>query len=484
MRTAPALAFAALLAITASAAAGEIKLTSSGPREAAVGLPGGAARLALVKAWGRTSGANRTWTLEGDKLPAMTVKAGDGWVEATIVVKPEKDENIRIFQLDLDLSAAAGWDDSDGKRTFLRSGPKWSSAAELLAGQASWPERWSWPVGAGRLAGCDKSAGDPARDDYWTGFGTEQYKGQAGSGATVDVPAVLRQGPDGQVLGLTCDYGLAVGFEGKGRLRICPLARAIKAGRERVLTVRLWLAAGRPDELGAKWAEAMDRWPLRVAFCGDSVGAANGSYANQAVTRLFEEFGGRVRAINTSRGGATTREFVDVWQSRVMDYDPNLVVFQLSYNDAFNGSNRLTPEDVVANYRKMIDSVLARPGGRAVVLSPLSFDKKRLDAALANGEGARYPKGTDLNEVAGRYIAAIEKMVAGYAAGEKTAGRVVFVNVFAAMVKVRAGKGADYALLVDGSHPGSEGHAVLFESLWPELKRQAEATLKEVEGKR
>jgi lysophospholipase L1-like esterase len=221
---------------------------------------------------------------------------------------------------------------------------------------------------------------------------------------------------------------------------------------------------------------------LRVAFCGDSVGAQNGSYANQAVVRLFQEFSGKVRALNTSHGGATTQEFKEVWQPRVMDYNPNLVVFQLSYNDAFNGGNRLTPDDVVANYRVMIDSILAKPGGRVVILSPLSFDKKRVDGALANGDG-RYPKGTDLNLVAGKYIAAIEKMVADYQANAKNKDRVAFVNIFEAMAKVRAEKGADYCLLADASHPGKEGQAILFDALWPELKRMAEATLKDAEGK-
>ena len=46
---------AVLLALTSlSASAGELKLASSGPREAAIELPGGQARLTLVKGWGRT----------------------------------------------------------------------------------------------------------------------------------------------------------------------------------------------------------------------------------------------------------------------------------------------------------------------------------------------------------------------------------------------------------------------------------------------
>jgi lysophospholipase L1-like esterase len=132
----------------------------------------------------------------------------------------------------------------------------------------------------------------------------------------------------------------------------------------------------------------------------------------------------------------------------------------------------------------MIDSVLAKSGGRVVVLTPLSFDKPRLDAALANGEGQRYSKGTDLNQVAATYIAAIEKMVAGYQADAKGKNRVSLVNIFAAMATVRAEKGADHRLLGDGSHPNKDGDAVIFDALWPELKRAAEATLKEMEEKR
>ena len=472
------------LAVSAPAFGGEVKLASNNPREAVIELQGGQARLALVKSWGRTRGVDRPWVQEGDKLPAMGVRSGEGWIEVTIPVKAEKDDDLRIFQVELDLSGAAGWDDADGKRTFLRRGPKWLSAADLLASQTSRPERWNWPVGTGRLAGSGKSVEEPARDDYWTGFSAEQYKGQPRSPETVDVPAILRQGPGDRVLGLVSDYALAAGYDGKDRLRICPLMRGLKAGQEYVLPVRVWVAPGRLDDLGSRWVAAMDTRPLRVAFCGDSVGAENGSYANQAVVRLFQEFGPRVRALNTSRGGATTQEFRDLWQPRVMDYNPNLVVFQLSYNDAFNSANRLTPDNVVTNYRAMIDSVLAMPGGRAIILSPLSFDKKRVDAALANGDG-RYPKGTDLYQVAGTYIAAIEKMVAGYQADAGGKGRVAFVNIFEAMAKVRALKGADYTLLADNSHPGKEGHAILFDALWPELKRMAEAELQTaVENKR
>ena len=164
----------------------------------------------------------------------------------------------------------------------------------------------------------------------------------------------------------------------------------------------------------------------------------------------------------------TNYRFTGQW----MDYGPNLAVFQLCYNDVL----RIKPEDVAANLKKMIDAVLAAPGGRAVVLTPLSYDKKRVDETLA--------KGTDINKVhSEQYIPALKKLVADYEADPKTKGRVAFVNIWEAMAKVRAEKGADYVLLPDGSHPNAEGHKLLADTVWPELKRLAEAVLKDVEEK-
>jgi lysophospholipase L1-like esterase len=216
----------------------------------------------------------------------------------------------------------------------------------------------------------------------------------------------------------------------------------------------------------------MDRVPLRAVFCGDSVGAEGGGYTSRLAAGLIQEFGEKVRPLNTSRGGATTREFLDVWQPRVMDYSPNLAIFQLCYNDVL----KIKPEDVAANLKKMIDSLLANTGGRAVVCTPLSYDQKRVNETMA--------KGTDINKVhREQYIPVLQALVADYEADPKTQGKVAFANIWEAMATVRAEKGADYVLLPDGSHPNAEGHKILADTIWPELKRLAEAALKEIEEK-
>jgi len=453
--------------------AGELKLSSSGPREAAVELPGGTAKLVLVKGWGRTVEPRpdgTAWKAEGEKLPAIAAKAGDGWIEFTIPLKLDKDDRIRIYRFDLDLSGAAPWADADGQKTFLRQGPQWQSAAGLLAKQKPLPAAWAWPVATGLTGLYEKSFSKYAMSshDIWTGFGDECFKAVADPLATVDVSAVARTDGAGHVLALVAERAIAAGWEGN-RLSLCAVLRDAKAGQDRPVRLRLYCGQGQVGDLAGKWVAEMDRVPLRAVFCGDSVGAEGGGYTSHLAGRLIQEFGEKVRPLNTSRGGATTKEFLDVWQFRVMDYSPNLAVFQLCYNDV----GRIKPEDVAANLRKMVDSVLANPGGRAVVCTPLSYDKKRVDDTMA--------KGTDINKVhSEQYIPALKKLVADYEADPKTKGKVAFANIWEAMAKVRAEKGADYVLLPDGSHPNAEGHKLLADTIWPELKRLAEAVLKEL----
>lgn len=464
-----------------SASGGASKLTSSGPREAAVELPGGAATLKLVKAWGRTcepKGQGGTaWQAEGDKLPVVAAKADDDWVEVSIPVKLDKDDRIRIHRVDLDLSAAAGWQDADGARTFLRRGSQWQSVSELLSKQQALPGRWAWLTGPGLTRIVEKLVykNEMHRHDEGTGFGNEYFKevgvarGKDTLLDTMDVSAIARTDGAGRVLALVAERALAVGWEG-GSLSICPVLRDGRAGQEKSIRVRLYCGQGQVQPLADKWVARMDRVPLRAAFCGDSVGAERGGYADQCATRLIQEFGDKVRTVNSSRGGATTEEFKNVWQPRVMDFNPNLAVFQLCYNDVL----KIKPEVVAANLRTIIDTLLANPGGRAVVCTPLSYDKKRVDETLA--------KGTDLNKAhTEEYIPALKKLVADYEADPMTRGRVVFVDIWHAMAKVRAEKGADYVLLPDGSHPNAEGHKLLADTIWPDLRRLAETALKEWE---
>lgn len=462
----------ALLSIGATAAGDGTDASSALVREAAVALPGGPAKLVLVQAWGRAPRSSKPWRATGNDLPMMVSRTGEGWCEVAVKVKPKKDENIRLYQFDLDLSGAPDWQDTDGSRTLLRRGPTWRTAAALLSKQEKFPARWAWPVGGGRVKGIAKSEAAYAAsgNDAWTGFSASVlfFKGQPRTLDTVDVPAVVRVSRSGNVLGLVAEYGLAVGFDGPGRLRVCPLLRSLQGGSEYTVRVRVFWGDGGPAELADRWTEVMDRRPLRVLFAGDSVGAARGSYAFLAMARLQKEFAGRVRTMNTSRGGATTKEFLSVWRPRVLDYNPNIVVFQLCYNDV----GRIKPAQVAANLKTMIDSLLAKPGGRAVVLTPLSYDKKRVDATMK--------KGTDINKVhTEEYIPALRNLVADYDAEPATRGKVAFVDIWHAMARVRAEKGADHVLLPDGSHPNAEGNAVILEALWPALKRLADSSIAE-----
>ena len=77
----------------------------------------------------------------------------------------------------------------------------------------------------------------------------------------------------------------------------------------------------------------MDSTPLRVFFAGDSVGAAKGSYTSILAGRLSKAFGSKVRSMNTSRGGDTTAGALKEYQANILDYNPQIVVFQLCYND-------------------------------------------------------------------------------------------------------------------------------------------------------
>lgn len=287
------------------------------------------------------------------------------------------------------------------------------------------------------------------------------------------------------MLGLIADQAITVGLAGPDRLTIACVARNLAKGQPRAMTMRLYCGDGKPSELLPRWAAELDTVPMRAYFCGDSVGQAYGSYAYTLCDRLADTFGTKVRAVNVSCGGATTEWMLNKqFTGDVLAGGGNLVVFQLSYNDAYNaGFRSMTPEKVVANYRAMIDPILAKPGGRVVILSPLSLDKKRLDTVLADGD-RRYPKGTDLNKIGGTYIAAIEKMVAEYEASDKSKGRVTFVSIFEALAKARAEKGADTVLLPDGWHPTAEGQKIIADAAWPAVKAAAEATLKDTAEKR
>lgn len=471
------LAFALVLVLTIPVANGEeLKIASSDVHEATIDLAGGQAKLVLVKAWGRTRDPKpdgTAWKAEGDKLPAVVAKSSGDWVELTVPVKIEKNEKIRLYRFDLNLPDGTSWQDIDGSRTFLRSGPKWQSVSERLTKLSPLPSRWAWPVAVGLNRIFGKVSYHQAMNyhDDWTGFQAEFFNGIPDPLSTVDVGAIARIDGAGRVLAMVSDPAIAVSWEGS-KLSLCTVLRSGQAGQEVSVRLRLYYGQGQVSQLVDKWVAELSSVPLRAVFMGDSVGAEGGSYADHLAGQLLTEFPGRVRCLNTSIGGSTTASALARYQGDVLDYNANLVVIQLCYNDVL----KIKPDEVATNLRKMIDPILAMPGGRAVVLTPLSYDKKRVDDTLKTG--------TDINKVhTEQYIPALRKMIADYEADPKSKGKVGYVDIWQAMANVRTEKGVDYVLLPDSSHPNAEGHKIITDAVWQELKRVAESSLKELEAK-
>jgi hypothetical protein len=459
---------AALLFVPVLAGAGQLKLRETKKHSMVVELPGGSATLTLLESWGRTREPNKAWKAEGEKLPAVKARGGKGWVEVTLAGKVARDSFIEIHRFQLDPSAAKGWDRF--KNGILVRRGRSTPFAKPLAETGDFLKRWAWPCATGltRLRRKTISTHSMGAQEVWTGFAAERFKGAGKSLPVVDAGAIALRNRGGQVLALVANRALAVGYDGP-KLSISAVARDLRGGEERPLRVRVYLGKGKAEELLENWWREVDDVPVRVFFCGDSVGAAKGSYASVLAGRLRKEFGAKARCVNTSRGGDTTAGALKEYRENVLDHRPQIAVFQLCYNDV----GKIKPDAVAANLKKMIDPLLAGKGGRALVMTPLSYDKKRVDAYLK--------KGVDINQVhAGQYIPALKKLVAAYEADPKTKGKVGFANIWEAMAKVRKEKGADYVLLPDGSHPVKEGHGVIADCACPELKRLVTSALKEV----
>jgi lysophospholipase L1-like esterase len=481
--------FVGAMALPVSLQAEGLEFRNTSPRQVIVEWPGGSARVTLVTAWGRTREPNKEWKTAGDKLPAVEAVAGENYVEIRTVGRPTQDERVRMNRFDVEFTGD-GWSDPSGTRTWVRRG-QWTTVAEaskaVLAARSK-PSKTSvpppgptdgslgrvaWPPASGLLRYLNKgiSANDSNNDD-WTGCLRDYFSPDVAL-PMVDESAILRDGPGGRIAGVVATRALGIAFEAADKFSIVPVVWGAKAGTDAPACVRICLAAGNPSELGARWVDAMETCPLRVFFSGDSVGAERGSYADILAGRVSSAYAGKVRCWNISCGGYTTASALAGFQRDVLDSRGNLVVFQLCCNDVL----RIKPANVVANFRKMIAPTISQRGGRVVVLTPLSYDKKRVDDTLKAG--------TDINKVHTEdYIPALKTMVEEYQADEKTKGRVGFVNIWDAMAKVRAEKGADYVLLPDGSHPNAECHKLIADAVWPELKRMAGASLEETEEKR
>lgn len=426
-------------------------------------------KLKLNKAWGRICEPNVAWVENGEKLPTVSMSSGENWVEAVITITPKKNEFIRIYEFELDLTGAPDWSDNDGKKTFLRCNSKWQPISELLASHKEFPSKWAWPIGSGLLSHSFKksSAYSMGAQDMYTGFSKDFFIGIPDPLATIDFGAIAYTDKSDHALTIVTNQAIALSYTNMGKTSICGLIRDLKAGQEYSIKVKITLSKKNTLALNDSVVPVFENTPLRVIFMGDSVGAASGSYASQLTTKLNDEYSKKVWCLNASVGGSTTESALSRFNGDALDYQPNLIVLQLAYNDV----GRIKPEIVAANLKKMIDPILAMPNGRAVVITPLSYDKKRVDETML--------KGTDINKIhLEDYIPALQKMVAEYESDLKTKGKIAFVDIWNAMSKVRKEKGVDFVLLPDGSHPNEECNKIITEAIWPELKNQADTVIK------
>lgn len=468
----------ALCAMVGPAVAQELAATTQ-PNQVTITWPGGMMKLSAVRGVARYNEGQPARAIPA--MPDLAAIVNGQAVEIRLANPPKTKVITAVYEIHAEISGP-GWADPTGENTWIRRRqwiPVSQAAKEIIAARnagktpstqpASAPStlgRFAWAPATGMWRYLHKSCGNDGASDAWMGFLSPYIPDR--SLLLADEGIILRCGPDDTVAALSAIPALGLAYEDASRLSIGPRVDGLQPDTPNRLLLRVFVGKGKPAELGAKWVDATEAQPLRVFFSGDSVGAENG-YTSVLARHLGKEFPGKVRSVNISCGGFTTANALAGFKADVLDSRGNFVVFQLCYNDV----GKIKPPDVVANFRKMIDPLIAQPGGRAVVLTPLSYDKKRVDDTLK--------RGGDINKVhTEQYIPALEKMVADYEADPKTKGKVAFVNIWQAMAKVRAEKGADYVLLPDGSHPNKEGHQLIGDTAWPEVKRLAADALKEL----
>lgn len=478
-RTAFALLALTLALATASAWAGDaLTLESAGGREAVVKLGSQQVRLTVTKIWTRMPDG-RTVVAEGERIaPVQVAASGPDEVEMVLAAPSNVARSGVIARVELDVSAAADWQDADGTRTLVRRGPNWLSTAKMLLPVGAFPAQWAWPTASGSTGVTGKASSAMGVHEIFTGCSSEILTTQPARVSMLDTCVVGRISRDGRsTLALSADFGLFVRYEGAGKLVVYPANRWLPADRPADLRVRLALL--RDGGAGLQPAAALSAFedrvspPLRVVFLGDSVGATAGGYAQILAARLNEVHRSSVHCMNVSIGGSTTTSALARYRDDVLDYRPNLVVIQLCYNDV----GRLKPELVVANLKKMIAPITTQPAGRVVLFTPLRWDKKDVDA------GAGKVNGMTRDELDTKiYIPALEGLARELEADPATKGRVALVNIWQAMSSIRETKGEDYGLMKDGaSHPGIEGHTLIANAAWPVLRKAAEDVLKGTE---
>jgi len=430
-----------------------------------VAVGGGRVRAALVEMRGRTH-SGRNWVIKGEKLPSVAAVARDDGMEFSVEGKAPTRQAVSIAEFRIHLSEMPDMSDSTGKRTLVNDG-EWKTVADIHAGREPFPGAWLWLTTClcEEAAGSTIQGGALTRMEVWSGFTSARmgdFATDKNAYRMLKYGILLRQDAKGTWLGIVSPDTLAIGYEGADVLTICVARKGLAQGTPRDIGFRLCIGQGDAQRVAETWASRYARKPLRVAFCGDSVGAARGSYAAILATRIRKLAQDKARCLNLSRGGWTTESFRNVWSSRVLSREPNLVLIQLCYNDV----GKIKPERVQENLRFMLDSILKQPDGHVLVLTPLSYDLKRVESMKA--------RGTDIDHLhRDVYIPALQNVVKEYEAKPRNRGRLAFVNIWQAMTEVRAQKGADYVLLPDGSHPRAEGQRLIADTAWPVLKGYA-----------
>lgn len=199
-----------------------------------------------------------------------------------------------------------------------------------------------------------------------------------------------------------------------------------------------------------------------VAF-GDSTTAARQGVTVYAA--LLESALAGASVINAGVPGDTTAESARRFEKDVLARKPDLVIIQFGINDAmvdvWKRPPATAPRVAPEAYRRNLDafvSALRRGGARVILMTP---NPLRWTPALKKRYG-RKPYDPDdadgLNVVLSRYAAIVRGVARDHS--------VPVVDVYGAFAKhgSQAGRSVD-DLLLDGMHPGSEGHRIIADLL-------------------
>jgi lysophospholipase L1-like esterase len=217
--------------------------------------------------------------------------------------------------------------------------------------------------------------------------------------------------------------------------------------------------------------------PVTVVAFGDSTTAPRKGvvvYADLLAERLPKQ-GVPVTVVNSGFGGYTTEMAGDKLKAAVLDKKPDVVVIQFGINDAAVDVWKTPPADkprvgkdkYEANLTAFVKAARAA-GARPVLMTP---NPLRWSPAMRKLY-AKPPYQPDDPD-------GLTAFVAGYAEVVRKVGKdlkVPVVDVYQGFA-AKGGKATD-ALLLDGVHPNSDGHALVADLLVPVVTEQAAAARK------